>query len=254
MPKKPKVATTIENLRREKARLRKLKWRAATREHQREYYARYRKEHPKLKEYHANYYRTVGKAQNQQNKDKITEQKRLWRKNNPDKVKATNKAYRERNWEKVKARTKRYHEKHPEVRRKSNRKYRERNAVKIDKRIAKCRAAKPELYKSINVIQSAKRRARKKAAIIEKVSINNIVKRDANRCHLCLLAVSTKERSLDHLIPVSRIGAHAEWNLMLAHLSCNQRRGDKQILVMETKEYAEHYIATRFSEGIQIEN
>lgn len=45
------------------------------------------------------------------------------------------------------------------------------------------------------------------------------------------------------MVPVVRNGAHAEWNLMVAHLKCNQSRGVKQILPFETKEEAVRYIA-----------
>lgn len=45
--------------------------------------------------------------------------------------------------------------------------------------------------------------------------------------------------------PVVRGGASAEWNLATAHLRCNQRRGTRQVLPVETREEAEKYITAK---------
>jgi len=92
-----------------------------------------------------------------------------------------------------------------------------------------------------------KRRARVRASTVEPVSIIQIYARDGRRCHLCLGRMDKADRSIDHLIPVCRGGAHARWNLMAAHLACNKRRGTRQILPTETKEAAEQYVADRLA-------
>jgi 5-methylcytosine-specific restriction endonuclease McrA len=96
----------------------------------------------------------------------------------------------------------------------------------------------------------AARRARQKSVSIEPVSFKRIFDRDGMRCHLCLGLVSSSDVSLDHLIPVVRGGAFAEWNLMTAHLSCNQRRGTKPVLFQESRECAETYSGQRLREGL----
>lgn len=56
-----------------------------------------------------------------------------------------------------------------------------------------------------------------------------IYERDGARCHICRLTVRREDASLDHLIPASRGGASTQDNLALAHLRCNQSRGDRAL-------------------------
>ena len=153
-----------------------------------------------------------------------------WRAANPDKVKEIDMRRKikgrpqKRIWDKI------YRQQNPEIYKAS---------------IARAKAAKPELYMEIAVKSAMTRRARKKQVLVERVSLNNIRLRDCGLCHLCGLTVSTEEKSFDHLIPIVRHGAHAEWNLMLAHIRCNQSRGTKQILPIENKDAALKYIADR---------
>lgn len=130
----------------------------------RAYYAKYRADHPELKEYYSDYYRA--------HKDKWTYKPSV-------KAKLRNKVYRE--------------ERRAEI------------------------AAKKKAYRALN---HEKVRAQEKAS-------------------------AARRRTFDHLIPVVRHGAHAEWNLMLAHDRCNKRRGTTQILPAETKDAALAYIAAR---------
>jgi 5-methylcytosine-specific restriction endonuclease McrA len=62
-----------------------------------------------------------------------------------------------------------------------------------------------------------------------------IAERDRWRCHLCRKAVSRKLRgtsrplspSLDHVVPLSKGGAHDPANVRLAHLRCNLSKGNR---------------------------
>lgn len=111
--------------------------------------------------------------------------------------------------------------------------------------IARSKAAKPDKYRLIQRQSSMRRRSRKAQLPTEPVSVTRVFSRDGGLCHLCGKPVSSGERSLDHLIPVVRGGASAEWNLATAHLRCNQRRGTRQVLPVETREEAEKYITAK---------
>lgn len=104
-------------------------------------------------------------------------------------------------------------------------------------------------------MRSLRRRQRLRAAPIEPVSFDALVSRDRMMCHLCLCVIADPaELSLDHLILVSRRGAFAEWNLMLAHNVCNTRRRDTPILPAETKDAALAYLAARqatYNQGVE---
>lgn len=70
-----------------------------------------------------------------------------------------------------------------------------------------------------------RRSARKRHGQIEKVSYEQILARDGYICHICHERVASNELSFDHVIPLARGGAHAKWNIKVAHLICNSRKG-----------------------------
>jgi 5-methylcytosine-specific restriction endonuclease McrA len=86
---------------------------------------------------------------------------------------------------------------------------------------------------------SRRKRAQRKNAIIEKFSAAEIYERDHWTCQLCHKPVNKKlhwpnpmSPTLDHIIPISKGGAHERRNTQLAHARCNMKasnRGIKQI-------------------------
>lgn len=68
-----------------------------------------------------------------------------------------------------------------------------------------------------------------------KPSRSMIYKRDGHKCQYC---GSTKELTIDHIIPRSRGGEDTWENLVVACTSCNSRKGDKLLedtnLVLQT--------------------
>lgn len=80
-----------------------------------------------------------------------------------------------------------------------------------------------------------RRRAQKKATSTgEPVLLTEIAKRDRWRCHICGTRVGQKiawphprSASLDHVVPLSKGGAHDPANVRLAHLSCNSSKSNK---------------------------
>ncbi|MFF7191782.1 HNH endonuclease [Streptomyces sp. NPDC008222] len=80
-----------------------------------------------------------------------------------------------------------------------------------------------------------RRRAQKKATSTgDPVLLADIAERDGWRCHICGKAVNSKLKwphvksaSLDHLVPLSKGGAHDPANVRLAHLGCNSAKGNR---------------------------
>jgi len=67
-----------------------------------------------------------------------------------------------------------------------------------------------------------------------RLSVDDLAKRDGYECRLCGKIVDFTHRwpdrqspSVDHIIPWSLGGTHAESNLQLAHLACNMRKGNR---------------------------
>lgn len=207
-------------------------------EHQRalgrEKSARYRKRHPeKVAAQRA--------AWQKANAEKIATGKKAYRAANPDKVLQDHRTYFERHRNEPD-----YQERHREANRRHYQKTRpqklaygaqwraensERHRAMISAwhaankerqyaRVVKSRAEDPMRWAAYGAI----RRARLRNVTIEPVDYNAIAARDAGICGICQQSVSTNDWSFDHIIPLSKGGAHSEANLQLTHRICNTRK------------------------------
>ena len=81
-----------------------------------------------------------------------------------------------------------------------------------------------------------RRRMAKRSIESERIDRAAVYERDGFKCHICEKHVPPGERTLDHLIPLSRGGKHRADNVRLAHHRCNCRRGpgriDAQLLLV----------------------
>ena len=60
---------------------------------------------------------------------------------------------------------------------------------------------------------------------VEPVSHPVVAERDGWRCAICRRRVTRETWSLDHVVPLSKGGAHTYANVVLAHKRCNSLRG-----------------------------
>jgi 5-methylcytosine-specific restriction endonuclease McrA len=70
------------------------------------------------------------------------------------------------------------------------------------------------------------RRARKKRAFIEHVDPLVVFERDKGMCGICGITVNKNSYHIDHVIPLSKGGAHCYANVQLAHAQCNIAKRD----------------------------
>lgn len=158
---------------------------------------------------------------------------------NPEPIRAKSRKWRRENPEKARLRDREYYRRNADRRRVSNREYERTHRTEAkkrhsawlarsgnrDRKNAHCRkwnAANPEKLTEA----SARRRARlASAGKVEKIDRREIFDRDGGICHLCRLPVEFIAFELDHVIPVSRGGAHVADNLKVAHRSCNAKKG-----------------------------
>ena len=82
--------------------------------------------------------------------------------------------------------------------------------------------------------KNARGKARRRGQVVETVDPLAIYERDGWICQLCgegvdsaIASPDPRSASLDHIIPLSRGGVHAEVNCQLAHRSCNSRKGNR---------------------------
>lgn len=70
----------------------------------------------------------------------------------------------------------------------------------------------------------ANRRARKAGAVVSDVDRAAIIVRDESTCYLCERRCEPEEIHLDHIVPLSRGGAHHPSNLAVACAPCNLKK------------------------------
>ena len=82
-----------------------------------------------------------------------------------------------------------------------------------------------------------RRHARKKGSQVERFEHVEIFERDKWVCQLCGGKVNKKTKhphpqsaTLDHVIPLSKGGLHVKGNVQIAHLGCNSRKNDRNIM------------------------
>jgi 5-methylcytosine-specific restriction endonuclease McrA len=73
----------------------------------------------------------------------------------------------------------------------------------------------------------ATRRARKRAAFVEMVDPATVFARASGVCGICQQPVERFAFEVDHIVPLSRGGAHSYANTQPAHPSCNRKKWAK---------------------------
>ena len=87
----------------------------------------------------------------------------------------------------------------------------------------------------------ARQSLKRGAADAESFSYREVFERDGWVCGICCEPVDSAleyphpmSKSLDHVVPLSRGGSHSRGNAQLAHLSCNLRKGDREVTAAHT--------------------
>ena len=77
--------------------------------------------------------------------------------------------------------------------------------------------------------KQARIRAEKMGAVAVHVELDEIIKRDGNRCYLCGKETSVHDVSFEHVVPLIGGGSHTPENIRLAHRVCNSKKGAKSL-------------------------
>lgn len=164
---------------------------ANNRERVNDYARQYREAHPEVKKQAVE----RGQRHYQNNKERHLEQSRRWHESNPEKVRRSQRDYYYRN---------------KETRLENRRRWARQNPDKVAQ-------------------QNETRRAREAGVAVEEIDYKRIYIRDHDICYLCGGKVKKSERHLDHVIPLSRGGAHSEDNIRVTHARCNLKKGTKLV-------------------------
>jgi len=104
-----------------------------------------------------------------------------------------------------------------------DRRYNARNPEKRKANATRHRRANMIRYREL----ASRRRARERAAMIEAIDYNAIYRRDKGICHICSNPVPLSRLHFDHVVPLSKGGAHSMENIKVSHARCNLRKGSK---------------------------
>jgi 5-methylcytosine-specific restriction endonuclease McrA len=82
-----------------------------------------------------------------------------------------------------------------------------------------------EHLRAANQRGAARRRARLLAVFVDDIDPRAVFDRDKGVCGICLSPVDPSSRwEIDHIIPISKGGAHAYANVQLSHRRCNRSK------------------------------
>lgn len=165
-----------------------------------------------------------------------------WRAKNQDKVRASQARHYSTNTEAIKARRRtpearakhsaaeRERRRRPEVRAKINEGQRQRYLRERETKAEEFRERNREWYAAhpeVAAAGQARRRARLKGAVVERVYRSVVFERDEGICQLCHTPIGEAKWHLDHRVPLARGGEHSYANVQLAHAFCNLSKGAK---------------------------
>ncbi len=159
------------------------------------------------------------------NREVVLKRNAQWRSDNPDIQRERSRRYREEHKEAIAMKDSNYRSRNADRIKQQGIDYYHANSKKIKERILIWRRDNPERYAE----QVEKRRARKAGAAVEEADFKRIWKRDRGVCYLCGRSVDKKDVHYDHVIPLSRGGAHSEENLRVTHGRCNLIKGAKLV-------------------------
>jgi len=89
--------------------------------------------------------------------------------------------------------------------------------------------ANPERWRALQSAKAIRRHYHLQAVKVGLIDYSMIGRRDRMMCGICHKRVAKKDFSIDHIVPLSKGGVHAEWNLQVAHLRHNIQRGAGRI-------------------------
>lgn len=198
--------------------------------------------------------RAYGRKYRQENREADLARHRQYRQENADKVREYHADYRRRKPEVYRLASARYRKQHPtkaklatykwaqankERRKVVLREWREKNAERIREWREGRRDRDRELLRQWRKNHPTRARAlirgyqaRKRGALAGNVDYTVIWERDNGICHICGLPVPTNDVHFDHVIPLSRGGAHSMENVAVAHSMCNLRKHNKLLSEM----------------------
>jgi 5-methylcytosine-specific restriction endonuclease McrA len=173
--------------------------------------------HECSREYQKEYYK--------ENKEYCSEYNKKYHEANKEYWKDYHEKNKEKNKEQKRRHQKRYHEANKEYYSEYNKKYREANKERERERVKAWRVANPDKTRS----QKQKRLARIKRQSDGSVTTEQILDllESTTKCVYCSKEITGKNKTVDHMIPLSRGGLNSMRNLAVCCAYCNRYKFNK---------------------------
>jgi 5-methylcytosine-specific restriction endonuclease McrA len=138
----------------------------------------------------------------------------------------TNREWAAKNSDKIKLRQKQYHLENLEKRKAQNKEWRRLHGKESRRRLLKQNPSRDIFY-------SHNRRALKRAATINLANIkrwmDSVKNSPTSICYYCQLKIPSSLIHFDHIVALSRGGAHSVENLCISCASCNLSKNNKDV-------------------------
>lgn len=161
------------------------------------------------------------------NRERASESMRIWRSAHTDELKLA----KRRRYEQTKddpevwGRRARYRSARKDEKRRYDVEYRRKNAAALDEKKSEWRQRNKLLVRAIRAAYKARRRAAERGGI-STGDLRRWLERQTKVCKWCG-AECAGDHHVDHIVPLSKGGKHAEENLAIACPSCNLRKNAK---------------------------
>ena len=123
--------------------------------------------------------------------------------------------------------------KDPEVQRKYVREWKAENSEKNLGYKNQWKVSHPDTVRAIDRASKQRRRSRIRQNKTERFQDIEIFERDSWICQLCFEPIDPSIKrpdtacvSLDHIVPLSKMGSHTRENVQAAHFLCNLKKGN----------------------------
>lgn len=172
------------------------------------------------------------------NKEHVRNMKKVYAASHSEEKAVYMKDWRKKNSELMKKQHEEWNKKNPGKKKTITKQWKANNKDKVHEYSQEYRSSHQAEHRSCQ----QQRRALKKGTETEKIIDCDIFQRDGWICQLCFKPVSRRLKhphprsaSLDHIVPLSKGGAHTRTNVHLAHFRCNLNAytgGVKQLLLI----------------------
>ena len=164
------------------------------------------------------------------------QQSKIYREINKKAIQKRRKERYQQNIEQMRKKGREDAAKYKEINNERSRKWHAAHKVDANSKRRKHKEDNPEIYNIGKIINKGRRHGYEVVILDYDITLEKLVKIHGAICHICgkpinmdIKNICSEKATIDHIIPMSRGGAHSWGNTAPAHYGCNSRKSDKII-------------------------